>query len=219
MTEENVVKKKKKGKKIAIIVVSSVLAVLVLACIFWEQIFLLFYMLMLNIKYHKNRFHSCEGIYKCSETIELSNGIVIEEFYFDFERITYNEYKKHQEQYDHKEINFVLQGDDKNGYYLVKAYLKLSGDEEVKEYPVRAWHYNPKYRRIEIEIQDLDEIIGIQWSYGDYNFVDSKKYKRVLSSIDFQFISIESISTDEKGNHSHTYIDKEFKLEYQGEIE
>ena len=122
-----------------------------------------------------------------------------------------------------KEINksliFALQGNDRKGYYLVKAYLKFSGDEEVKEYPVRVWHNNPKTREIEIIIQDHDETISIVWSYQDYNFVDSKKYKYVLSSIDLHFLLIKSISTDEKGNHTYDEITKDFKLEYQGNIE
>ena len=195
------------------------LIIITLACIFWQYTFLIFYLIATGISNYKARFHSNEGIYKCSEIIELSNGDVIEELYFDFVRIEDSEYTKHINQNKRDEIYLGMNSIDKNGYYIVKAYLKFSGDEEPKEYLIKTRHNNPKERTIEIYIPNLKKTINIVWTYQDYEFVSSKKYKRVLKSINIDYLTIIGDSVDKNGNHEYEYIEKRFKLEYQGEIE
>ena len=109
MTEQEIKAKwLKKDRKVGRYVLLAFLVVVALACIFWQQTIVILYSMVLGIQRFNNRFHTCEGIYKCSETFELSDGMVIEEFYFDFERISYTEYKKHADQRDQQEFNFCL---------------------------------------------------------------------------------------------------------------
>ena len=227
MTDEEIKAKwLKKDRKIGRYVVLSFFGVLLaLACVFWEYTIIIFWWFLSSINNRINRFHSYEGLYKCSETFELSNGQVIEDFYLNFERLSYSEYRNHMEQRDYKVI--YIGPRDKKSYYYVTAYIRFSGEKDLQEYPVTMF-YHPKNEvnarsgpiTFDIEVNtDSYKTISIMCFPSDYELVPNKKYKYVLKSFVFNTLTTISSKTDENGNHEYEYIEKRFNLEYQGNIE
>lgn len=226
MTEENVVKKKKKGKKIAIIVISSVLAVLVLACIFWE--YTIIGILWINgvIVNTKDRFHTFDGKYLCVEDIKIKDDLIIDETYFVLTRISYDEYKQLASN-DNKNIMYIGPR-DKDSFFIVRAFVKFAFESEHKEYATKIF-YHPKNELftmngptdIEIVIDDYSchSVEFRIWS-GDFNLKPNKKYKSEVVSIKSDYeVVIWSMEKDENGNYLHDYNTGNYIFEYQGNIE
>ncbi len=227
MTEQEIKAKwLKKDRKVGRYVLLAFLVVIALACIFWEYTIIGMMWIHGVIYNSKNRFHTFDGKYLCVEDIKIRDDLIIDETYFVFTRISYDEYEQLSSN-DNKNIMYIGPR-DKDSFFIVKAFVKFAFESEYKEYATNIFYYhkNEAFTRngptdIEIIIDDYSchSVEFRIWSDG-YNLKPNKKYKSELVSIECEDeIIIWSMEKDEKGNYLHDYNTGNYIFEYQGNIE
>lgn len=227
MTEQEIKAKwLKKDRKVGRYVLLAFLVVIVLACIFWKYTIIGMMWIHGVIYNTKNRFHTFDGKYLCVEDIEIRDDLIIDETYFVFTRISYDEYKQLASN-DNKNIMYIGPR-DKDSFFIVKAFVKFAFESEYKEYTTNILyhHKNELFTRngptdIEIVIDDYScHSVEFRIGPGSYNLKPNKKYKRELVSIESKHeVVICSMEKDENGNYLYDYNTGNYIFEYQGNIE